>query len=247
MSAVQIFDISDSQVTIGVIGDANSGKSSLSNALLREGILPTAATSCTSILTHVTLADVSVPVLRADHKEFQGASQVKAEIGRLNEAVRSGPGAGQVTDVGVRSAPRASLQALADKTVKLIDVPGHNESLNLSVQECFQVVARLCDVIVVVIKYDAVTTEATKHLLELLATHAPHVAAPQESSSKVLFVISQCDALWTGFDEDSCRGAELVEELKTSFRRFLRKHWGRTFGATESMPILAVSSLNILK
>merc|ERR1719215_1112711 len=87
-----MFPLRSRRGMIVIIGDSNTGKSTLLNSLIGQKLLPQNYKSCTSAITCVTFTDVQNPVLTFSEEEssetFVGKKDIQAKIKALNEEIR---------------------------------------------------------------------------------------------------------------------------------------------------------------
>lgn len=238
------------QLNIATIGDSNSGKSTLWNALLGQKVLPTAAKCSTAVLTHMTLVNAyrETPLMITQGGDVvEGVKEVNKAIRAINDSAREKETF--IRDVAIRTGARGeSLQVLNDGTLKFIDVPGHTEVRHEGLRECLQVALRLCPVVFAVVKYDQVETESTKRLLDVLMQDMPHVSHAGGITGTLAFIITQADLVHNTLDDSDEEFEDLskqkVEDLKLCLRRFLQK-MGHEMGLEPPIveaPIFAVSA-----
>lgn len=105
-------------------------------------------------------------------------------------------------------------------------------------------VTRLCHCMLVVVKYDAVNTDATKLLLSQVAEEMPHVLDPA-GVPKLAFLITQADLVDSGLD-DQVDAVRAAGELKSAFRSFLERAAVFPADFAKQVGVFAVSSKHVL-
>eukprot|EP00913_Durusdinium_trenchii_P004758 g4418.t1 len=170
---------------IGIIGDSNTGKSTLLNTLLGQRLLPTSYKSCTSAITSVQL-------------------EVLNRIKSLNEEIRES-GSKDVVDLRITCQPTSRLYDLGicDGSLRLVDMPGQDETDNPV--DCFDQLLSMCHGLIVLVKHSAVRSDSLALLMDRIAQEAPHLFT---TPGALTFVISQVDAVRIDESDDETGGGE---------------------------------------
>eukprot|EP00439_Symbiodinium_sp_Y106_P056738 s1135_g7.t7 len=191
-------------IMIGIIGDSNTGKSTLLNALLGQKLLPTSYKSCTSAITNVQLLKSEQPKLsyqwNGAEEVVEGRREILARIKSLNEQVRERESK-HILDLCVACSPIDSLVSagICDGSLRLVDMPGQDETDNPVVKDCFQQLLSMCHGLIILVKYNSVKSDSLAVLLDRISDLAPHLYS---TPGALTFVISQCDALRADGDSD---------------------------------------------
>ena len=211
---------------IGIIGDSNTGKSTLLNALLGQRLLPTSYKSCTSAITSVRLVDSGEAQLSFNWKNIDetivGRKEVVNRIKSLNEEIRESASK-EVVDLRVECQPSSKLfdLGICDGSLRLVDMPGQDETDNPVVKECFDQLLSMCHGLICLVKHSAVRSDSLAVLLDRIAVQAPHLLTTQGAMT---FVISQVDLLRQddsdeeGDDKSSHR---ILNDLKRELLQYL--------------------------
>ncbi|CAJ1389541.1 unnamed protein product [Effrenium voratum] len=211
---------------IGIVGDSNTGKSTLLNALLGHRLLPTSYKSCTSAVTSVRLVADGEPTLsfrwKGKGEHVRGRKEVLSRIKALNEEIRESADAKAVVDLCVSCQPSSALRDLkiCDGSLRLVDMPGQDETDNVVVKECFNQLLSMCHGLIVLVKHSAVRSDSLAVLLDGIAVQAPHLFS---TPGAVTFVISQVDALRQdeSDDEGTAATAHAINDLKKELLQYL--------------------------
>ncbi|CAK9086615.1 unnamed protein product [Durusdinium trenchii] len=209
---------------IGIIGDSNTGKSTLLNTLLGQRLLPTSYKSCTSAITSVQLVEgLQEPELSFVWKEPEqvcGRKEVLNRIKSLNEEIRES-GSKDVVDLRITCQPTSRLYDLGicDGSLRLVDMPGQDETDNPVVKDCFDQLLSMCHGLIVLVKHSAVRSDSLALLMDRIAQEAPHLFT---TPGALTFVISQVDAVRIDESDDETGGGERVlRDLKKELLQYL--------------------------
>ncbi|CAJ1333102.1 unnamed protein product [Effrenium voratum] len=202
------------------------GKSTLLNALLGHRLLPTSYKSCTSAVTSVRLVADGEPTLsfrwKGKGEHVRGRKEVLSRIKALNEEIRESADAKAVVDLCVSCQPSSALRDLkiCDGSLRLVDMPGQDETDNVVVKECFNQLLSMCHGLIVLVKHSAVRSDSLAVLLDGIAVQAPHLFS---TPGAVTFVISQVDALRQdeSDDEGTAATAHAINDLKKELLQYL--------------------------
>lgn len=215
---------------IGIIGDSNTGKSTLLNALLGQRLLPTSYKSCTSAITSVRLVNSGDPELSFHWKDaaetVTGRKEVISRIKTLNEEIRES-GSRSVVDLRISCSPQSRLHDLGicDGSLRLVDMPGQDETDNPVVKECFDQLLSMCHGLICLVKHSAVRSDSLAVLMDRIAVQAPHLFT---TPGALTFVISQVDLVrQDDSDEDESVSAKgkggdrILLDLKKELLQYL--------------------------
>lgn len=213
---------------IGIIGDSNTGKSTLLNALLGQRLLPTSYKSCTSAITSVRLVDSGDPELAFHWKDavemVTGRKEVISRIKALNEEIRES-GSRNVVDLRISCRPQSRLHDLGicDGSLRLVDMPGQDETDNPVVKECFDQLLSMCHGLICLVKHSAVRSDSLAVLMDRIAVQAPHLFT---TPGALTFVISQVDLVRQDDSEDElpakvAKGDRILLDLKRELLQYL--------------------------
>lgn len=213
---------------IGIIGDSNTGKSTLLNALLGQHLLPTSYKSCTSAITSVRLVDSGDPELAFHWKDavemVTGRKEVIGRIKTLNEEIRES-GSRNVVDLRISCRPQSRLHDLGicDGSLRLVDMPGQDETDNPVVKECFDQLLSMCHGLICLVKHSAVRSDSLAVLMDRIAVQAPHLFT---TPGALTFVISQVDLVRQDDSEDElpakvAKGDRILLDLKRELLQYL--------------------------
>ncbi|CAK9001751.1 unnamed protein product [Durusdinium trenchii] len=246
------------QLRIVVTGDTNSGKSTLTNAVIGRELLPTSSQSETSVITYVVPLQVgedcnSIPVLHcySDSKlqpVAEGHEGVQEYLQDLNLRARSTLGAVQCVECRLDCPLRDSLNVFVPpaaewQDVQFLDIGGANEILNPAVQVCADLAYALSHRLIVCVRHDQITSRATQQLVLDIRAKAPYhfnddLARPDRCP--LIFAITQADQV---LDEEP---GEKWEVLRQSLRAVLHRTLADCVELTQVIPIVIVSAKNAL-
>ncbi|CAJ1382471.1 unnamed protein product, partial [Effrenium voratum] len=245
------------QLRIVVTGDTNSGKSTLSNAVIGSELLPTSNQSETSVITYVVPQQVgegndSKPVLRcyggADLEPVEGTEEVRQRLHDLNLRARAALGV-QCVECRLECPLRDSLNvfhppAAEWQDVQFLDIGGANEILNPAVQVCSDLAYALSHRLIVCIRHDQITSRATQQLLLDIRCKAPYHFSDELARRDIcplILAITQVDQVL-----DAAPG-ESWEVLRQSLRAVLHATLADCGELTQVIPIVILSAKNSLQ
>ncbi|CAE7901350.1 unnamed protein product, partial [Symbiodinium microadriaticum] len=205
--------------------DSNTGKSTLLNALLGQKLLPTSYKSCTSAITNVQLLKSEQPKLsyqwNGAEEVVEGRKEILARIKSLNEQVRERESK-HILDLCVACSPIDSLVSagICDGSMRLVDMPGQDETDNPVVKDCFQQLLSMCHGLIILVKYNSVKSDSLAVLLDRISDLAPHLYS---TPGALTFVISQCDALRADGDseDEADTPKDAFKDLKKELLQYL--------------------------
>ena len=163
------------RVTVAVIGDFSSGKSTFVNALLGERLCPTDPRPTTSSVTHFTHG----PKLRIEREGADGSRQLVSEKAYVQGVKHGGEGAQAASAVFHVEHPSRTLRGL-----HLIDTPGFNNAENPFDTRVTETAVREADVLFVVFDVNKGNPSAT--LLEQLERIRTAEGQPREQPAYLL-------------------------------------------------------------
>lgn len=239
---------------LGVIANANAGKSTAINCVLGQRILPTKYKCCTSVITNVSLVDLDKPLMMHECEEVRDRREIKRVLAKMNEAVREDDKA-KVVDISlyVRPEPKkidpvylANLKC--DGLLKLVDMPGFDEKDNSVVKACLKMLVQMCHGLWILCKYDAIKSDGFAELIRRTFDEAPHLLRMEGAMT---FVITQVDlVLGVDADSDSDSGDEdreeakmkvALDDLESELRQFLLKRLPEHSDLLSKVKILKIS------
>lgn len=208
---------------IGVVANANAGKSTLVNAILGEKVLPTSYKCCTSVITNVKLIDIETPTLLRDPADVEGAKNIRKAIKDLNNTVRLTADA-QIHDVSIYCKPKPKTSIATglpyDGELKLVDMPGVDETDNDSVKKCFEQLLSMCHGLWILTKHDAIKSDGLANLINVVLERAPHLMAAPDA---ITFLITHVDSIRCDDDsDDEVSRIDVITDLKNELRGFLK-------------------------
>ncbi|CAE7800444.1 unnamed protein product [Symbiodinium sp. CCMP2592] len=160
--------------------------------------------SCTSAITNVQLLKSEQPKLsyqwNGAEEVVEGRKEILTRIKSLNEQVRERESK-HILDLCVACSPIDSLVSagICDGSLRLVDMPGQDETDNPVVKDCFQQLLSMCHGLIILVKYNSVKSDSLAVLLDRISDLAPHLYS---TPGALTFVISQCDALRADGDSD---------------------------------------------
>lgn len=227
---------------IGVVANANAGKSTLINAILGEKVLPQNYKCCTSVITNVTLIDIDEPLMLDHGKEVKGGKNILKAIRALNTEIRETDDAA-VKDISLycKPAPKPETPAATvlklDGMLKLVDMPGIDETDNQVVKDSMNQLLSMCHGLLIMIKYDGIKSDSFASLITQVEAQAPHLF---KTKGAITFVISQADCLRNDTDSsDDEWSVDVISDLKSELCEFVAKRLPQiqTMTMMEDIPI----------
>ncbi|CAE8647615.1 unnamed protein product [Polarella glacialis] len=255
------------QLRIVVTGDTNSGKSTLSNAVIGRDLLPVSFQSETSVITFVVPQQVggesAIPVLHSYEHRPDGSTRlpelravatgdeaIRSHLEQLNRSARTvGSSAVSCVECRVDCPLRDSLNVFVPPAaewqhVQFLDIGGVDEVLNVAVQSCADLAYALSHRLLICVRYDQTTSRATQNLILDIRSKAPYHfddLLARRDRCPLIFVITQADQALS----DSVV-ADQPEVLRQSLRALLHRTLPECPELSQNVPIVVVSAKNAL-
>jgi len=229
---------------IGVIANANAGKSTLVNAILGQKVLPQNFKCCTSVVTNVSLVDLDEPLMMYQGNETTGSQDILKKLKSMNEEVRREENVA-VKDVSIfckpspKDANENANEINRTGMLKLVDMPGVDETDNEVVKASLEQLLSMCHGLWILTKYDAIQSDGLTRLIQQVQRNAPHLI----SGGAITFIISQVDQIRYDSDTEDEDERELnaIAGLKSALRTFLYNRFPDNEQWVDEVNILATS------
>jgi hypothetical protein len=209
---------------IGIIGDTETGKSTLLNALLGEPLLPQNYKPCTSVIANAKLVDRAVPLLtyvwEGANERVEGTTGIHAQIQTLNEEMLRKSGLATVVDLSLwaRGHPAFDEAGVCDGSLTLVDMPDLDETGSPFVNTCLEHLLVMCHGLLVVVKCDSIKSDSLAVMVDRISRLAPHLLS---TPGAVTFVISLVDTL---LPDDANEGLDSTTASMNTLKRTLKKY-----------------------
>jgi len=234
--------IERNSLSLAVVGDVQSGKSMLLNALLGQGLLPTASTPCTATLTRITSGHLPVAKLVFKSNEPDETNEKRIDLNRLAPHITGLTPAFAATAQTIREAVVYHPKILDHNQITFFDTPGLNNQ-PAGPEQIIQSILPQADVVIMVMAPNQPISAAHADLLKQLILLT--------NIGQIIGVLTGIDRLPAAAGQQTV--AEMARQLRATFDQQLIQLTGRESDEYNlnrqklALPLFALSSTQALQ